>query len=170
MKNDLISREALKKAVYAEFGNSNLTDAFNDIIDNAPTVCGNNPKWCESCVSKGKCASTRPQSSLEKPLYKGVLFVDDYGINKVIEVDENGTVTAERIIPRDTFIEAYNKFIAEPLMATTEIRLNTSDVNELGKAVFKGVCPYTNKKCDTWTCGICEVEERERKFAEGDNE
>ena len=30
-------------------------------IDNAPTVCGNNPKWCESCVSKGKCASTRPQ-------------------------------------------------------------------------------------------------------------
>lgn len=28
---------------------------------NAPTVCGNNPKWCESCVSKGKCASTRPQ-------------------------------------------------------------------------------------------------------------
>lgn len=24
------------------------------------TVCGNNPKWCESCVSKGKCASTRP--------------------------------------------------------------------------------------------------------------
>ena len=31
------------------------------MIDNAPTVCGNNPKWCESCVSKGKCASTRPQ-------------------------------------------------------------------------------------------------------------
>lgn len=22
--------------------------------------CGNNPKWCESCVSKGKCASTSP--------------------------------------------------------------------------------------------------------------
>lgn len=37
-QGDLISREALKKAVYAEFGNSNLTDAFNDIIDNAPTV------------------------------------------------------------------------------------------------------------------------------------
>ena len=27
---------------------------------NAPTVCGNNQKWCESCVSKGKCASTSP--------------------------------------------------------------------------------------------------------------
>lgn len=26
-----------------------------------PTVCGNNPKWCESCVSNGKCASTRPR-------------------------------------------------------------------------------------------------------------
>lgn len=26
-----------------------------------PTVCGNNPKWCENCVSKGKCASTKPQ-------------------------------------------------------------------------------------------------------------
>ena len=37
-KGDLISREALKKAVYAEFGNSNLTDAFNAIIDSAPTV------------------------------------------------------------------------------------------------------------------------------------
>jgi hypothetical protein len=36
-------------------------DAIDAIIDNAPTVCGNNPKWCESCVSKGKCASTRPQ-------------------------------------------------------------------------------------------------------------
>lgn len=33
---------------------------FMDIIDNALTVCGNNPKWCENCVSKGKCASTRP--------------------------------------------------------------------------------------------------------------
>ena len=38
MNGNLIDREALKKAVYAEFGNSNLTDAFNDIIDNAPTV------------------------------------------------------------------------------------------------------------------------------------
>ena len=36
----------------------------DSIIDNAPTVCGNNPKWCESCVSKGKCASTRPQGDL----------------------------------------------------------------------------------------------------------
>lgn len=37
-QGDLISRSVLKKMVYAEFGNSNLTDAFNNIIDNAPTV------------------------------------------------------------------------------------------------------------------------------------
>ncbi len=48
--------------------------------------------------------------------------------------------------------------------------IDTVKVNEYGKEHFKGICPYTNKKCDTWTCGICEVEERERKFAEGDAE
>ena len=37
-QGDTISRKALKKAIYAEFGNSNLTDAFNDIIDNIPAV------------------------------------------------------------------------------------------------------------------------------------
>ena len=36
-------------------------EVIKEALDNAPTVCGNNPKWCESCVSKGKCASTRPQ-------------------------------------------------------------------------------------------------------------
>lgn len=46
----------------------------------------------------------------------------------------------------------------------------TVEVNEYGREHFKGICPYTNKKCDTWTCGICKVEERERKFAEGDTE
>jgi len=35
------------------------------LFDNAPTVCGNNPKWCESCVSKGKCANTRPKCDCE---------------------------------------------------------------------------------------------------------
>lgn len=39
-------------------------DCIDAIIDNAPTVCGNNPKWCKSCVSKGKCASTRTQGDL----------------------------------------------------------------------------------------------------------
>lgn len=84
MNNDLTSREELKKAIetYDKFAclpdtrlipfrmlnepekdyepYVHLRDIQN-AIDNAPTVCGNNPKWCESCVSKGKCASTRPQ-------------------------------------------------------------------------------------------------------------
>jgi hypothetical protein len=37
----------------------------NKKSNNVQTVCGNNPKWCESCVSKGKCASTGPQSERE---------------------------------------------------------------------------------------------------------
>lgn len=35
-----------------------------------PMVCGNNSKWCESCVSKGKCASTRPQGKTNADLFK----------------------------------------------------------------------------------------------------
>ena len=42
--------------------------------------------------------------------------------------------------------------------------------DEYGREHFKGICPYTDKKCDTWTCGICEVEARERKFMEGDTD
>lgn len=63
---DLISREALIQAVEQGEGISWKNHGKDDLcvrkkyIDNAPTVCGNNPKWCESCVSKGKCASTRP--------------------------------------------------------------------------------------------------------------
>ena len=48
------------------------------------------------------------------------------------------------------------------------ITVTTPD--EYGRKHFNGICPYTNKKCDTWTCGICEVEARERKFMEGDTE
>ena len=83
-------------------------------LDNAPTVDISKEVWNKSNELLNKRLSyleERPRSSLERPLYEGVLFVDDYGINKVIEVDENGTVTAQRIISRDTFIEAYNKFI-----------------------------------------------------------
>ena len=42
--------------------------------------------------------------------------------------------------------------------------------NDEGRKHFNGICPYIGKKCETWTCGICEVEERERKFAEGDTD
>lgn len=66
MNNDLISREALKDITYINKGNFNTVDGIREWIDNAPTVCGNNQKWCESCVSKGKCASTRPQGEWGK--------------------------------------------------------------------------------------------------------
>lgn len=69
MNNDLISREALKKALKSNCKPEIChdyktawcekccqTNDFEDLIDNAPTVW-----WCENCVSKGKCASTRPQ-------------------------------------------------------------------------------------------------------------
>ena len=136
MKNDLISREALREdfksrlalcnewiekakdketkirasAVKAFIGEVIMT------IDNAPAV----NRFCsymsdgevkQPCV-EGPCEQVMPKSSLDKPLYEGVLFVDDFGINKVIEVDEHGTVTAERIISKDIFIEAYNKYIS----------------------------------------------------------
>ena len=42
-------------------------------------------------------------------------------------------------------------------------------VDEFSRDYFKGICPYTNKKCEKWTCNICEVEKREHKFMEGDN-
>ncbi len=43
-------------------------------------------------------------------------------------------------------------------------------VDETARKIFNGICPYTNIKCEKWTCGICEVAERERRFAEGDTE
>lgn len=52
------------------------------------------------------------------------------------------------------------------------VKLNIGDpiVNEEGKAIFNGICPYEGKPCESWTCCECSVEERERKFMEGDNE
>ena len=76
-KGDLISREALKEqfsnncshnCYYCELATWGKNRAYHKcgLIDNAPTVCGNNPKWCESCVSKGKCASTNPSEEGRK--------------------------------------------------------------------------------------------------------
>lgn len=42
--------------------------------------------------------------------------------------------------------------------------------DETAKEIFNGICPYTNIKCEKWTCSICEVEKRERRFMEGDND
>lgn len=104
MNNDLISRDALKK----RFEELHLHPDLIELIDNSPSVDIKDEiagAYNEGYICGNKEAEkARPQSSLERPLYKGVLFVDDYGINKVIEVDENGLITAENIIPRDIFI------------------------------------------------------------------
>ena len=75
---DCISREALKEEIQ-HLGNANpsywnkcdVVDRQDvlDEIDNAQAVCGNDPRWCERCVSKGKCSSTRPQGNLIKELW-----------------------------------------------------------------------------------------------------
>lgn len=41
----------------------------------------------------------------------GQVIVDSYGISKVIKLDDFGGYTAEQIIPKEVFIEAYNKWI-----------------------------------------------------------
>ena len=42
--------------------------------------------------------------------------------------------------------------------------------DECAREIFKGICPYTNIKCEKWTCSVCEVEKRERRLMEGDTE
>lgn len=42
--------------------------------------------------------------------------------------------------------------------------------DETAREIFHGICPYTNIKCEKWTCSVCKVEKRERKFMEGDTE
>lgn len=43
-------------------------------------------------------------------------------------------------------------------------------VDETARAIFNGICPYTNIKCDEWTCSICKIEARERAFAKGNTD
>lgn len=96
MNNDLISRSDLsnvkpeflnekvvrdtkyqtaKDRIYAKAWNA-CNSCWIDIIDEAPTVCGNNPKWCENCVSKGKCASTRPQAEWKEYKLRNDIVVE----------------------------------------------------------------------------------------------
>ena len=49
------------------------------------------------------------------------------------------------------------------------VTLETSP-DECAREIFNGICPYTNIKCEKWTCSVCEVEQRERRFAAGDTE
>lgn len=44
-------------------------------------------------------------------LYPGKVVVDDYGINEIIDVDVDGIATARTLIPKEAFVDAYNKYI-----------------------------------------------------------
>ena len=52
----------------------------------------------------------------------GDLAVDDYGIVRVIEKEASG-IAVETVMPKSIFVEAFNKFIAEPLINTTEVHI-----------------------------------------------
>lgn len=41
----------------------------------------------------------------------GQVIVDNYGISRVIKLDDFGGYEAKQIIPKEAFIEAYNKWI-----------------------------------------------------------
>lgn len=68
-----------------------LVHNFRDLIDNAPTVCGNNPKWCESCVSNGKCASTRQTGECENCDYRK--FTEKF-IDGIVEVMNKNDISS----------------------------------------------------------------------------
>ena len=44
-------------------------------------------------------------------LYPGKVVVDDYGISKIMSVDNDGTAVASVLITKEAFVEAYNKYI-----------------------------------------------------------
>ena len=58
----LIDADALLNLQFERMIHTDYGDTCVPIeeIETAPTVCGNNPKWCENCVSRGSGASTRP--------------------------------------------------------------------------------------------------------------
>lgn len=56
--------ECIRDSVKAVFDNATTIVEADEENDNTPMVCGNDPRWCERCVSKGKCSSTRPQGDL----------------------------------------------------------------------------------------------------------
>lgn len=90
----LIDADDLKKnKVYSAERHEYVVPVYN--IYNAPTVCGNNPKWCENCVSKGKCASIKPQGECENCDYRK--FTETF-VDGVVEVmNKNGITSVEQL-------------------------------------------------------------------------
>ena len=69
--------------------------------------------------------------------YVGEIIVSDCGICKVIDVDENGIYTAETIIPKYAFIEAFEKYLYNPTVITCK-PLSNEETEKLIKTFQSG--------------------------------
>lgn len=94
--------------------------------------------------------------------------------------EHEGCLKCDLCLPDDEILEVYDFLIngyellqnegTESYTIKFKEPLSAVMTDEWGREHFNGICPYTDKKCGHWTCGICEVAERERRFAEGDTE
>ena len=66
--------------------------------------------------------------------YVGEVIVSDFGICKVIDVDDNNICTAETIIPKEAFIEAFEKYIYNPTVITLN-PLSNEETEKLIKTI-----------------------------------
>ena len=86
--------------------------------------------------------------------YVGEIVVTDSGICKVVEVDDNNICTAETIIPKCAFVEAFEKYIYNPTVVTCN-PLSEEETMELIKAVQS---ERLSLRCD-----VTPREEREKR-------
>lgn len=133
--DDLIGREALRKEVTEKVNFTTVDghiayDTMLKLIDNAPSVgiseenlkptservkdivgfdVSKMPKLPEY-TDKGECKMTGLPKTYDGHKL-GDFVVGDSGISKIIEVDGYAGYTAELVLPKETFIEAYNKYI-----------------------------------------------------------
>lgn len=93
--------------------------------------------------------------------------------------DDNGVKLCEYCdlcLSDDEILEVYDFLINGYELLQNEdaeshtIKFQKPYVDIYGREHFKEICPYTNKKCNTWTCSVCKVAEQERKFAGGDTD
>ena len=128
------------------------------------------------CIARqnGKCDRNYKECDLCLPDDE-ILEVYDFLINAYSMTEVHIKVSKEEA---DKLIEILNRNAQEGVRLAAigypDVGVSyppyTFETDEYGREHFKGICPYTGKKCEKWTCSVCEVEERERKFMEGDSE
>lgn len=128
------------------------------------------------CIARqnGKCDRNCKECDLCLPDDE-ILEVYDFLINSYSMTEIHINISKEE---SDKLIETINreakKGVRLAVLPYPDVGVSyptvTVEIDEYGREHFKGICPYTNKKCEKWTCNICEVEKREHKFMEGDTE